>query len=182
MKELFPILSTLIDYPREDFKEKLKSAIEMGRVDCPEVSDELLEFESVVKDMDLGPLQEMYTRTFDVQGVCCLDIGYVLFGEDYKRGEFLVNIQRLQKDNGIFTGVELPDHLTNFLKLLVVIDEEMRLELIEKILIVAVHKMLDGFHHELGPHNFYFKVLNAIEAALRKNFLHDQIQLGGTLC
>jgi hypothetical protein len=33
----------------------------------------------------------LFTRSFDVQAVTTLDLGYIVFGEDYKRGELLVN-------------------------------------------------------------------------------------------
>ena len=62
--------------------------------------------------------QEYYISTFDVQAICFLDIGYVLFGEDYKRGIFLVNIKKEQIKAGNDCGSELPDHLPNILTLL----------------------------------------------------------------
>ena len=62
--------------------------------------------------------QEYYLKTFDVQAVCSLDIGYVLFGEDYKRAQLLVNLQTEHKAAGVDCGSELGDHLPNVLALL----------------------------------------------------------------
>ena len=35
-------------------------------------------------------IQELYTRTFDINPVCTLEIGWHIFGEDYARGALLV--------------------------------------------------------------------------------------------
>ncbi len=37
--------------------------------------------------------EELYTRTFDLNPVCALEIGWHLFGEDYERGAFLVRMR-----------------------------------------------------------------------------------------
>jgi len=50
-----------------------------------------------------------------VQAVTTLDVGFILFGDDYKRGEMLVNISREIKEVGHDCGNELADHLPNIL-------------------------------------------------------------------
>ncbi len=180
--DAYQILSTISDYPRADFKSSLKSGIDQMKDQYPEASKLLLGFEDYVNKQDLDELEEIYTRTFDIKGLCCLDIGYVLFGEDYKRGEFLVNIQRLQKENNVETGVELPDHLTNFLKLMSVINEDDKKELSEKILLPALEKMLSNFQNELTANNFYSNVLRAIESVFKTEYTIDRTIFGGPVC
>lgn len=90
--------------------------------------------------------QEYYIRTFDVQAICFLDIGYVLFGEDYKRGVFLVNIKKEQLKAGNDCGSELPDHLPNILTLLPKMkDANLAEELIYSILIPSIHELILKF-------------------------------------
>ena len=60
-------------------------------------------------------MQEIFTRSFDVQAITTLGVGYVMFGDDYKRGELLVNLNREHREAGVECGTELPDHLPNVL-------------------------------------------------------------------
>jgi nitrate reductase assembly molybdenum cofactor insertion protein NarJ len=90
--------------------------------------------------------QEYYIRTFDVQAICFLDIGYVLFGEDYKRGVFLVNMKKEQIKAGNDCGSELPDHLPNILTLLPKMEDSLLAEeLIYSLLIPALHELILKF-------------------------------------
>ena len=63
-------------------------------------------------------LEELYTRTFDINPVCSLEVGWHLFGEDYNRGAFLVRMRGLLREHGIEEGAELPDHLESVLRVL----------------------------------------------------------------
>jgi nitrate reductase assembly molybdenum cofactor insertion protein NarJ len=51
--------------------------------------------------------EELYTKTFDVQPICYLDLGYVIFGEDYKRGAFLLHMQEEQQKVNNDCGTDL---------------------------------------------------------------------------
>ena len=63
-------------------------------------------------------LQELHTRTFDVQALTTLGTGYVLFGDDYKRGALLSNLNREHNDAQNDCRGELADHLPNVLRLI----------------------------------------------------------------
>lgn len=182
MKEFYNLLSKVTDYPEGDYQDALNEAILSSADPYQETGNHLKELKKYVEDLDLSYLKEVYTRTFDLKGMCCLDLGYTLFGEDYKRGEFLVNIQRLQKEHGIDTGVELPDHLTNIMKLLAVMDEEPKKELIEKIVMPALEKMMDNFHSEINKNNFFSIVLKALDSVFKADFNMDRTIFGGPIC
>ena len=182
MNGMYNLLSKVSDYPELDYTDNLNVTINQSKGVYEEAGAFLEEFKKYVEGVDLSKLKEVYTRTFDLKGVVCLDLGYTLFGEDYKRGEFLVNIQRLQKEHGIDTGVELPDHLTNILKLLPVMDEEPRKELIEKIVMPALDKMMDHFHSEVNENNFFSIVLRAVDSVFKADFNMDRTIFGGPLC
>ena len=94
-------------------------------------------------------MQELFIRSFDVQAVTTLDIGYVLFGDDYKRGELLSNLNREHVAAHVDCGHELADHLPNVLKLLARLeDEELIDEFVKQIIAPALNKMIDEFDSE----------------------------------
>lgn len=108
------------------------------------------------KERSLEEKQEYYISTFDVQALCHLDIGYVLFGEDYRRSVFLVHVKKEQELAGNDCGRELPDHLPNMLTLLPKIrDDQLAEELVCSILIPALNKMIRDF----GPNKNVYKSL-----------------------
>ncbi|MBI3071389.1 MAG: molecular chaperone TorD family protein [Deltaproteobacteria bacterium] len=82
------------------------------------------EFAEFVAGRDLRELEELYTSTFDIQGNVCLDVGYQLFGETYKRGQFIVKLRVALREAGVSEAGELPDHLPSVLRFLARRDEE----------------------------------------------------------
>lgn len=101
-------------------------------------------------------LEEAYTNTFDIQAVCPLEIGYTLFGEDYKRGEFLVRMSDLHREyNTALINSELGDYLPNVLMLLSKMPEDgFKKEFIEKLVLPALVKMLKNFDDKKGINPF----------------------------
>lgn len=111
-------------------------------------------------------LEESYTNTFDIQAVCPLEIGYTLFGEDYKRGEFLVRMSELHKEHDTsLVSSELGDYLPNILKLLSKMpDGPFKQEFIEKLFLPALAKMLKNFDDRkaLNPFSRPLRVMNEL--------------------
>lgn len=99
-------LASLLAYP----SKKLARSAD----DTPEIVDFFHEIEHVSSD----GLEELFTRTFDLNPVATLDLGWHLFGEQYERGRFLAKLRELEEQAGIAEGNELPDHLTLVLQLL----------------------------------------------------------------
>ena len=77
-----PAIADLLDYPGSDWPGKMSVCADAANDFC-----------RVVEKVSLSDLQELYTRTFDLNPVCALEVGYHLFGENYKRGEFLANLR-----------------------------------------------------------------------------------------
>jgi len=112
-------------------------------------------------------LEELYTRTFDVNPVCSLEIGWHLFGEDYNRGAFLVRARGLLRAHGIAEGTELPDHLESVLLLLDAMERAGGGEagpFARRFVLPALRKMRAGFADGDNP---YGAVLERIEEFLR---------------
>jgi nitrate reductase assembly molybdenum cofactor insertion protein NarJ len=150
MKDLFhyKLLAEIYRYPADDLKTYSGKWRELILKYDPELILNLNPFIAHINEKPLSFQQEYYIRTFDVQAICSLDIGYVLFGEDYRRGVFLVNIKKEQIKACNDCGSELPDHLPNILTLLPKIqDPDLAEELIYSLLIPAIHEIIAKFRN-----------------------------------
>lgn len=134
----------------------------------PALHSELEPFLKHISEKPLTFQQEYFVATFDVQPLCILDTGYVLFGEDYKRGQFMANLSMEHRKAGNSCGMELPDHLPNVLCLLSKMkDDEMAEELTCSLLIPAVESMITGFRNR---RNHYAGLLRIVSVVMQKDY------------
>jgi nitrate reductase assembly molybdenum cofactor insertion protein NarJ len=114
--------------------------------------------------------EDLYIRTFDIHAICFLEVGYVLFGEDYKRGHLLVKLHDVLREFGIDPRGELADHLPTLLELLpklrAVRPDEAE-ALAEKLIHPALEKMLQGFAENGNP---YAEPLKAVKTLLESDY------------
>jgi len=87
-------IADLFEYPDLEYPQRVRKVIELLNGDYPQAVTDLERFMELLPEHELLTMQELFTRTFDVQSATTLDIGYVLFGDDYKRGELLANLSR----------------------------------------------------------------------------------------
>ncbi len=147
--EHYSALACLFTYPGKGLAKDVANVKEILLKDYPEKLGNINAFLSFVEETPLETQSEYYIKTFDVQALCYLDIGYILFGEDYKRGEFLVNLRSEHKKAANNCGSELADHLPNMLRLLPKIaDRGFAGELGYCIMIPALKEMLKNFKVE----------------------------------
>lgn len=139
-------LANIIDYPRPGYKQKVEEAKKLLKHYDPFVLTILGEFIDFLDKTSLEKVEELYLRTFAVQAVTTLDIGYVLFGDDYKRGELLVNLSKEHHKARNDCGDELADNLANLLRLVSrTTDLEFRNELVGIIILPALGKIISEF-------------------------------------
>lgn len=139
-------VADLFEYPDLEFPQKVRKVIDLLDGSYPEAVTELERFLELLPGEELRTMQELFTRTFDVQSATTLDVGYVLFGDDYKRGELLANLNRehLAVENDCRN--ELADHLPNLLRLLAKIkDKDFADELVQEIIEPALTVMISEF-------------------------------------
>ena len=117
----------------------------------------------------MDELQELFTRTFDLNPVCTLEIGWHLFGEDYQRGEFLVKMRGRLRERAIEESTELPDHLTHALRLLDLMEAEEAAEFVEELLLPALGKMHHGWKDN---HNAFWPLLEATFTLLSSRYTY----------
>jgi nitrate reductase molybdenum cofactor assembly chaperone len=143
------LLASLFEYPDADYPDRVRDVKDCLTGRYSDASAELERFIELLPVDDLQKMQELFTRSFDVQAVTTLDIGYVLFGDDYKRGILLANLNREHRHAGIDTGTELADYIPNLLRLMAVIeDEEVLRDLAYAILAPALLEMIREFSTE----------------------------------
>lgn len=159
--ELYDALAGLLAYPRGRFAqciERCRAALGDG---CPEAVAHLDRFGSACLPLSPEQLEELYTQTFDLSPVCSLELGWHLFGENYSRGEFLVQMRQLLRRVGLSESSELPDHLTHVLPVLGRLPPGEADRLISKFLLPALAKMREGLRGSI-----YGDVLEAIRAVV----------------
>ena len=145
-KSQYEILSELFKYPTFGYHDKVNACMLMLQEKYPEAAKTFLRFSDYINSKTLYEVEEVFGFTFHIQAICFLDIGYVLFGEDYNRGEFLVNMKREQAKINHSCGEELADNLPHVLHLLAKSDDiELVQELAVRAVTPAVEKMLEEF-------------------------------------
>ncbi|NOR67558.1 MAG: hypothetical protein GQ528_09410 [Woeseiaceae bacterium] len=143
------VLASLFEYPDADYPDRVGDIKDFLSGRYSDATAELDRFIELLPVDDLQKMQELFTRSFDVQAVTTLDVGYVLFGDDYKRGILLANLNREHRHAGIDTGTELADYIPNLLRLMAVIeDEEVLRDLAYAILAPALLEMIREFSTE----------------------------------
>ena len=66
----------------------------------------LKSFREFAEENSLGKLQEVYSGFFDLNSICHPNVGYQLFGENYKRSVFLVSLKKRYRDTGFEANAE----------------------------------------------------------------------------
>ena len=150
MNGSYETLAVLLEYPKEH------STARRGSV---ATAEDLREFALCVERLALSELQELYTRTFDLNPACALEVGYHLFGENYKRGEFLANLRETEAPFDLGQEHQLPDYLPVLLRLLSKLDDDLRSSLISECLIPAIEKMLATFKDATNPYRSLLEVV-----------------------
>jgi nitrate reductase assembly molybdenum cofactor insertion protein NarJ len=141
-------VAELLDFPGPGFAGRGRVLADFLRGNYPDAAVEVECFLDAIPQQTLD-LQELYTRTFDVQALTTLGTGYVLFGDDYKRGALLSNLNREHNDAENDCRGELADHLPNVLRLMPKLKDPLLLEeLVEQILVPALMLMIREFDPE----------------------------------
>ncbi|TAL62317.1 MAG: hypothetical protein EPN85_02900 [Bacteroidetes bacterium] len=187
------VFADLFRYPGKDYALKAQECIAMLQINYPEAAEEIKPFVDYMYLHSEDQREELYTKTFDVQPICYLDLGYVMFGEDYKRGAFLLHMQGEQQKAHNDCGTDLSDNISNMLTLYTKTDDlNMLEELAVKILIPGVEKMIAEFkqarielkiqalkkmhraliQEELNIGNIYRNLFSAFLIVFKKDFAH----------
>jgi nitrate reductase delta subunit len=165
-----------LDKRHDEHKEALAAFAGVFDYPSPETSKRAFECASLLKDRRASSLMrsfnfyitghplervaETYTRTFDLQPSCSPHIGYHIFGDGYRRGEFLVGLRRRCSELGIDPGHELPDHISVVLRLLARVGGNEEEDMVSLCLSPAIDKMLDSLVDEKNPYSWPLQALS----------------------
>lgn len=138
MNPCYELLAGLFEYPDESYIPRCRDA-------------GLNEFAGAIAELSTGEIQEQFIATFDWNPATALEIGWHLYGEQYARGEFLVQIREKLRRYGITESTELPDHLTHVLSLLARMQDADVAEFAREYLAPAVAKLLLALEQKQTP-------------------------------
>jgi len=145
---LYAAVAGLLRYPDENWRQRLEDCESALRSEAPALLPLLADLRGRVEGLGVDEMQELFTRVFDLNPVCTLEVGWHLFGEQYERGEFLVKMRGLMRHFELPEDTELPDHLTHVLEVLGEMDAESAQEFAAACVFPAVDKMSASFKGE----------------------------------
>ena len=158
---LFDALADLLEYPDAQWPEKFDACRFQLGAGSAELSEAFRAFRERVGGLPLADLQELYTRTFDLNPVCTPEVGYHLFGDTYKRGVFLARLRETEGPYALGQGRQLPDYLPVMLRLVArLADDELRAALVNECLIPASEKMCDALGRADSPYAALVRTVN----------------------
>lgn len=141
----YQTLARLLEYPGADFHLQLSRCQQLLNSICPEALTPLRDFNRQMSAITINEAQERYTRTFDLNPACAMEIGYHLFGENYKRGLFLAQLMEMESGLELGQQQQLPDYLPVLLRLVDrLAQSDVRGELIAECLVPALQKMIEA--------------------------------------
>ncbi len=166
-KHPFELLAQYLDYPHAGQAEQLRAALPELESCSPAAGARLTLFLDHAEASAVTDREELFTRTFDINPACTLELGWVLYGQDYARGAFLVKMRQMLNEHEIQESGELPDHLTHVLQLLSRLPEAVARPFVAEEVMPGLMKMREGFKDEENP---YAGVLEAIWILLTEKY------------
>ncbi len=153
------LLAAAVEYPTPDLPSQAWDCAVTLQAIHWRAARRMVRFARFVAQTPLPTLEERYAATFDLRPVCYPYIGFHLFGETYKRGEFLARLNERYRERGFDVVGELPDHLGVVLRYLARTPDP---ALLEEGAIPALQRMIPPLRED--P---YRDPLQAILAVLR---------------
>lgn len=147
-RELFSALAQLLRYPSGQWSELVARALAAAQGACAE---NLRRLQQLLANAAPATLEEGYVAAFDFDPEATLEIGWHLYGEDYRRGAFLVRMRQLLRDQGVEENGELPDHLSLLLQVLPALPPPEAENLAREALLPALEKIQATLERKGSP-------------------------------
>ncbi len=176
---VLPGFAELLEYP--DGSLPSRAAAQADRLKWqPTIWLDLLEaFALEAQLIPAGEMEEMYTRTFDLNPSCTMEIGWHLFGETYKRGSFLANVREVLRKHEIAEGSALPDYLPTLLRLLPKLRHDDAQDLVRDCILPALEKLRGAVGEGAGP---YANLLESLQLLLKELAPGEAAAIEPTAC
>jgi nitrate reductase delta subunit len=115
--KLLGLFADILDYPVSGLAGKATECGALIGAAQPEAAVLLESFRGFAEETPLGKLQEVYSGFFDLNSICHPYVGYQLFGENYKRSIFLIELKKAFRAEGFeASGSDIPDRLSTVLR------------------------------------------------------------------
>jgi nitrate reductase delta subunit len=136
------LLTPLFAYPDDGYRARAAACA--SAIGAPEMRS----FADAIAPLSTGQVQEAFIQAFDLNPNATLEIGWHLFGEQYERGEFLVDLRGRLRAAGIPEVGELPDHLLHVLPLVARLTPDDARAFADRFLLPALEKIVTGLPAE----------------------------------
>ena len=177
--EAYKHIADLFRYPTAGILTQLDQVSQFLKQKDALLHSKFQPFHDFFTNNSITSLEEHYIRTFDVRAICHLDIGYVIFGDDSKRGRFLYHMKEEQILAGNDCGSELADFLPNMLTLLSKIDKlDLAEELSVSILLPALSKILQKLESESNIYKIPVGILISLLEQDFENSEYEAVMIG----
>jgi len=111
------LFADMLDYPDVGLEHKAAECVALVKSVQPQAAALLASFRDFAEKTPVGKLQEVYSGFFDLNSICHPYIGYQLFGENYKRSVFLIELKKSYRTSGFEPdSSEMPDRLSIVLR------------------------------------------------------------------
>ena len=161
---LYRLFADLLGYPTPALARQAQEAA--AGAETGQAAALLTGFHSFAEQTPPARLEELYTGTFDLQAVCYPYVGYHLFGESYKRGMFMAQLNAGYRERAFSAENELPDHVGVILRFLALAPaDDFSQTLLHEGLIPALDTMAQAFG--VQSDNPYAGVIRALLLVLR---------------
>lgn len=168
---LYELFADLLEYPTLTTPLKAGHCYQQLQVSRTDVALLMDSFYHAWEQRSLEQMQELYTVIFDMQPVCYPYLGYQLFGESYKRGAFMAQLNEAYHAAGYSVEQELPDHVAVVLHFIGLDSDNRQSDFCQSLLNEglkpALEKMLKTFGEQ--SENPYFGLLSALNLFLVSN-------------
>ena len=136
-------LAAVLAYPGPDLAARAAECAEALAAEHEAAAARLGRFALLALGAGHAALEEAYTAAFDLAPVASPYVGDQLFGASAERSHLLAGLQELRRAAGLAPAPELPDHVTEVLRLAAApIPAEVREDLVRDGLAPALEKML----------------------------------------
>ena len=163
-KQVLETLAELFGYPRAEFSFAVERVYVLLQHDVPLAAREISQFAERTERLALEQLEEIYTRTFEINSKCAPEIGWHLFGEEFTRGMLLVRLREELARYGIPETTELPDHISHVLRLVAAMPREEADRFVPSCVFPALRKMRQSAERMGSP---YSHLIAALEELVR---------------
>ncbi len=176
---LFSLYADLLEYPTTGLSQSADQCGSLLAKYNPTASDIFSRFLSWLNQENAERVEEIYTSAFDLQGVCCPYVGHHLFGDNYKRSQFMALLNQGYRARDYSCGCELPDHVAVVLRFLARGNtDEFSLALLEEGLFPAAERMVRSF--DAAGNHPYGQLLKSLSLLLQAGQPSGSVSLAGS--